>query len=86
MGRTRPSGAVPKFFFDIHDGELTTDDVGTDLPDLSAARDQAVTVLPDIARDELPDGDERVFQVVVRDEDGKPVFKATMSLRCRFLN
>ncbi len=77
---------MPKFFFDIVDGSLTVDDVGTDLPDFSAARDQAVSVLPEIARDELPDGDERVFQVTVRDEGGKPMFKATMSLCCRLLD
>ena len=77
---------MPKFFFDIHDGELTTNDVGTDLPDFSAARDQPVAVLPDIARDELPDGDERVFQVVTRDENGRAVFKAILSLRCCFVD
>ena len=76
---------MPKFFFDVLDGGLTTDEVGTDLPDFSAARDQAVAVLPNIARDELPDGDERVFQVTIRDGGGKPMFKATLSLCCRML-
>ena len=72
---------MPTFYFDISDGdEQVRDDLGIELSDVQAARRQAISVLPDIARDELPDGDRREFRAVVRDASGKTVFKAKLSL------
>ena len=72
---------MPRFFFDTDDGEhLVRDDEGQDLPDLKAARDEAIGVLPDIARDVLPDGDRRDFVSVVRNEKDEVVFRAKLSL------
>lgn len=72
---------MPRFFFDIDDGERrTTDSEGLELADLSAARDTAVSILPDLAREELPDGDRRVFVCQVRDDKGTVLFVATLSL------
>ena len=72
---------VPRYFFDIDDGDRRTlDDQGFDLPGLRETRDEAIRVLPDIARDVLPNGDHRSFIVTVREEGGLPIFKATLSL------
>ncbi len=72
---------MPRFFFDINDGERQDhDDVGQDLPDLEAARKAAINDLPDIARDVLPDGDRRDFVSVVRTESDEVVFRAKLSL------
>jgi hypothetical protein len=71
---------MPRYFFDIDDGERRTpDDLGLELS-LWEARDQAVAVLPDIARDVLPDGERRDFVSSVRDESGQVVYTATLSL------
>jgi hypothetical protein len=41
---------MPRYFFDIHDGErFTPDDTGLEFPDGHAARAKAVSTLPDIA-------------------------------------
>ena len=33
---------MPRYFFNVHDGCMAPDDTGTDLPDLNAARTEAV--------------------------------------------
>lgn len=72
---------MPRFYFDTDDGvEKQVDDVGIDLPTLETARRHAVSILPDIAREELPDGDRRVFVSKLRNEDGHTIFIATLSL------
>jgi hypothetical protein len=72
---------MPRFFFDIDDGEERSTDLnGVELPDLAEARKNAIAILPDLAREELPDGDRRVFVCQARDESGKVVFIATLSL------
>lgn len=71
---------MPRYFFDIHDGErFTPDDTGLEFPDARAARDKAVSALPDIARDLMPDGQKRVFVVAIRDETGTTLFRAALS-------
>ena len=48
---------MPRFFFDIHDGEdFTPDREGVDLDDLEAAKEEAKKALRDIIWDELPVG------------------------------
>jgi hypothetical protein len=72
--------AVPHFYFDIDDGECETrDEEGVDLPDLEAARDEAVSVLPAIAREVLPASDRQGLAVSVRDETGRIVFRARLT-------
>jgi hypothetical protein len=58
---------MPRFFFDIHDGEkFTPDREELDLDDLEAAKEEAKKTLPEIVKDELPDGDRRDFTIDVR--------------------
>lgn len=72
---------MPRFYFDIDDGEHRhSDPEGIELEGAKEARNTAVSVLPDVAREELPDGDRRVFVCKVRDESGMIVFIATLSL------
>jgi hypothetical protein len=72
---------VPRFFFDIHDGKaFTPDRVGLDLDSLEAAKDEAKKTLPDIVKDEMPDGDRRDFTVDVKDVAGQIVWRITLSL------
>jgi hypothetical protein len=72
---------VPRFFFDIHDGEaFTPDREGLELDGLEAAKDEAKKTLPEIVKDEMPDGDRRDFTVDVKDAAGQIVWRVTLSL------
>ena len=72
---------MPRFFFDTYDGELfASDQEGQELADLEAAKAVAQEELPQMAWDELPDGDQRTFIVSVRDEAGHVVLRAALSL------
>ena len=72
---------MPRFFFDIHDGEdFTPDRQGVDLDDLDAAKEEAKKALRDIVWDELPVGDRRDFTVDVKNVAGQIVWRVTLSL------
>jgi hypothetical protein len=73
--------AMPRYFFDLRDNDKDArDDVGLTFENLKEARDAAIKLLPDVAHEELPDGDRHVFAVRVRDETGRYLFFATLSL------
>ena len=72
---------MPRFFFDIHDGEaFTPNREGLELEDLEAAKAEAKKTLPEIVKDEMPDGDRRDFTVDVKDMAGQIVWRVTLSL------
>ena len=76
-----PARGGQRFFFDTCDGEtFTRDEDGVVLDDLEQARDGAVLVLPDIARETLPERDRRDYVVEVRDEAGRKVWRARLTL------
>jgi len=77
----KPGAGMPRYYFDIRDGDyVQKDDEGTILPSVREAKAQAVKTLPDIARDELPDADRREFVIEVKDENGRPVLTARLSI------
>ena len=68
---------MPRFFFDIHDGEkFTPDRVGLELEGLEAAK----KALPDIVKEEMPNGDRRDFTVDVKNVARRIVWRVTLSL------
>ncbi len=70
---------MPRYFFDIHDGERsTTDEVGMELDGIEAARQETSRTLGEIARDILPDGDRREVVIEVKDETGQRVLVANL--------
>ena len=72
---------MPRYYFDIEDNdENLRDDLGIDLPGLGEVRDEAIAVLPEIARDRLPIGMRHVFRVSVRDESATIIFVAKLEL------
>jgi hypothetical protein len=73
---------MPRYYFDTFDGDaLSQDDEGLELDGIEAARHEARKTLPDMARDKVPDdGDRRTMTVKVRDETGKVVITASLSL------
>ncbi|WP_342109966.1 DUF6894 family protein [Methylobacterium sp. SI9] len=62
---------MPRYFIDIHDGtNLVRDQEGFDVPDLTAARTQAVRMMTRIAQG-LSDPQERQdYVIAVRDAQG----------------
>ena len=85
-GAQQGSFAMPRFFFDVDDGEHRfQDDEGLELSDDQEARSKAISVLPDIAREILPDDDRRAFVSKVRDATGKTIFMATLSFVAKWL-
>jgi hypothetical protein len=72
---------MARYFFDLYDGDIEAKDTeGLEFDDREEMRRAALAELPDIARDALPDGDEREFVVAVRSEGGQVVFRAALSL------
>ena len=70
------------FFFDTSDGDRHDhDEEGQDLPDAQAARRLALETLPAMAEDRLPDGDNRIFTVSVRDARGTPIYAVELALK-----
>jgi hypothetical protein len=71
---------MPRFYFDSHQGHVTRDESGIELPHLNAAIQAAIEGLPAIAADAIPSGDDRQhFAIVVRDETGRPVYTAALA-------
>ena len=78
---------MPRYFFDIHDGDCFTPDyTGVELESIEAAKDEAKKALPDIVKDELPDGDRRTFVIVVKDEGGHALWRVSLSLAVESLS
>lgn len=60
---------MPHYFFDTRDGDrFISDDYGTVLPDLQAAKKVAAESLAELAREVVPGSDKRVLTVEVRDQ------------------
>lgn len=72
---------MPRYFIDTTAGSLNArDEEGYDLPDLEAARREAVCALPEIARYSLNRSERKSVVVKVRDESGAVLFQATLTL------
>jgi len=76
-----------RYYFDIDSGQRAIrDQIGSEFARPEDVRAAAIRVLPDIARDEWPDGDCPVMIVKVRDQKGSYVFQASLSLVATWLN
>ncbi len=77
---------MQRYFFDIRDGDdVSVDDTGIDCSGLDEVRFKAIDALPEIAREGLPDGDARIFEVIVRDETGKQVFRGRLTFELQWM-
>ena len=72
---TGKESVLPRYFFDVIDGFSLIDGEGTELPDLAAARRQAIQASGEILRDMAAKfwlG--TPWRMTVRDEDRRPLF------------
>ena len=77
---------MPKYYIDVDDGARQyLDAIGCDRPDAQAARVDAISILPDMARSVQVDDTRRAFVSKVRDGEGKTIFMATLSLTTEWL-
>ncbi len=80
---------MPRYFFDIHDGErLYRDAEGSDCASLDEVRLEAMQSLPEVARHRiaLRDEDRQAFTVLVRDEQHNVIYSATLTFAGLWLN
>ncbi|KAB1069875.1 DUF6894 family protein [Methylobacterium planeticum] len=71
---------MPRYFIDTDDEAFAVhDDEGQIFRDLSAARDIAHRVLPEMVRQKRPNDDGHTFTASVRDESGTVVYVATLA-------
>lgn len=72
---------MPRYFFDLRiDHDVQADDMGTVFDALEEVRKEAQRLISAVGYEELPDDrDRRTLTVLVKDEDGRPVYTATLS-------
>ena len=69
------------YTIDTDDDDLLVEgDYSEGLTCSSVARCMALSALPDMARDKMPDGDRRTFKAIVRDHNGQEIYTATLTL------
>ena len=76
---------MPRYWFAIVDaGDPTRDPHGVDLADDDEARDQAIGLLQEMMRFELPNGDRHEVVIKVRNERDQIVYEASLALDGRW--
>jgi hypothetical protein len=75
-----------RYFFQTSSNGLVTDDPdGLIFETPTSMRDAAISTLPHMALDALPDGETHEFAIYVHDDTDRPVFRATLSFRAEWL-
>jgi hypothetical protein len=75
---------MPRFFFNVVNGDLEADKLGAELPDPKAARDEAVRTARElIAEGVSMHGEWHHWKVVVTDETGRTVMTVPFSEAAR---
>ena len=78
---------MARFFFDIQNGSNRfPDHFGEDCDSFKDACKQAIALLPDIARETLPDNEAHDFVCELRDHTGQIVYRAKLLLRAGRVN
>ena len=68
------------YFFDVYNnGGLSRDEFGVELDSLQEAREQAIALLPDMARDSLPREDYHEYKALVRCHRGRIRYTARLT-------
>lgn len=71
---------MTRYFFDVRNSDgFHRDEFGSECESFADARDQCQGLLPDIAREELPDGELHVITCDVRDEADRVVYRGRLT-------
>jgi hypothetical protein len=72
---------MPRYFFDVHDGKFSPDEVGVELEDADEARKQVWATLPMLAAHRHPNGSMGCqLRMDVRGEAGNHLYHAALTL------
>lgn len=76
------------YFFDTDSGKTAVhDEIGTELPDEQAARDEAAETLAAMARDYIPGAEQQAnITMWVRNADGTPLLQMALSFAIKRLS
>jgi hypothetical protein len=78
---------MPRYYLDIYNADgLTEDEEGQVFETPLRLRQAAIRILPDIVRDEILDVDETSIAVKVRDESGRRVFEASLTIVSKWVD
>lgn len=77
---------MPRYYFDVLDGGLFTDEEGVEFPDRATARAVALRSLPEMANDIVDIEDGREVTITMRDDAGRPILAATLTIDARWLD
>ena len=73
---------MPRYFTDTDDGILSAvDDEGIEFASVSNAREAALKALPEMAHDAFRRYGSQEFSVCVRDDAGRDVYRAVLTLK-----
>lgn len=73
---------MARYYFDVRDSRgFHHDDVGEEFADIEEACEQCQGLLPDIAREEMPNGDLNIIICDVRDSLGRVVYRGELTFR-----
>lgn len=74
---------MPRFFFDLHEGEtVNPDDIGVDFPKVDEAVAECCRTLGEIAKDQLARTCAmEELAVVLRDEQGSPLVRVALNFQ-----
>ncbi|WP_336487044.1 DUF6894 family protein [Methylobacterium nigriterrae] len=71
---------MSRFYFELDDGQgALRDETGTECRNIEEAHDQAISTLAQVFKDEVQGGEPRDCGVLVRDAQGRPLFRAKLS-------
>lgn len=78
---------MPRYAFDLQDGELQRDEEGFDCANIDAAREKVMASLPDVAELIISnDRDNQTVTVLVHDEAGGRIDSGTLTSAGLMLN
>jgi hypothetical protein len=79
--------SVPRYFFDVHDGELICDEDGVECSSLKEVRQQTRHLLPKLIGEMVPpEKDDLIYRVFVRDEHGHLVYTSALTYSGLWVN
>lgn len=72
---------MPRFFFDVHDnGLLNPDDEGGEFVSREQGQEEAIATLTTLAKDKLPQRDDNVFSIDMRDAAKQVIYTVSIVL------
>jgi hypothetical protein len=73
---------MPLYFSDLDNGKTKyVDTIGTELPDLKMVAHEAIRFLASVFTDALPETNDSLFVVSVRNDEGLTIFTTTLMLQ-----